>query len=166
MDKIDELLEKYFRAESTLAEENELKTYFSSTQIVPKHKVYCSLFEVFNQELSETTNFVYQKIKVTQTNSKRFWIQIFSFSGIAAALLITFMVVRSLTKTENYAVMYGNRIDDSEYAHKYVHDKLTKVNDILIKSMKPMQNLDKVRNGLLKVRKIGETKIRINDLQK
>lgn len=165
MDKINELLEKYFRAESTLAEENELKNYFSGTQIAPEHKVYCALFEAFNQEQRVTANFVPMKVKSKQTNSKRLWIQMISFSGIAAALLITFMIVRPQSRNDNYAVMYGNRIEDSEYAHKYVQDKLTKVNDILTKSMKPMQNFDKVRKGLLPVSKIGETKKRINDLQ-
>ena len=36
MEKINELLEKYFRAETTLAEDNELKIYFSDSIIANK----------------------------------------------------------------------------------------------------------------------------------
>lgn len=165
MENINELLEKYFRAETTLAEEKELKLYFAEAQIAPEHEIYRPLFEVFHQELYETTDTIPIINKFKKTKAKRLWIQVITYSGIAATLLITLMIIRPQTKTDNYAVMYGNRIDDSEYAQKYAQDKLNKVNDVLTKSMKPMQNIDKIRKGLQPVCKIGETKKRINEIQ-
>ena len=44
LDKIDILVEKYFEAETTLAEEKELKAYFSSDTVAPHLEQYKPLF--------------------------------------------------------------------------------------------------------------------------
>jgi hypothetical protein len=53
--KISELLEKYFDAETTTAEEAQLKKYFSQTHIADEHLPYQALFSHFTvQETAET----------------------------------------------------------------------------------------------------------------
>jgi hypothetical protein len=44
LDRIEILLEKYFEAETSIAEEKELKAYFSSDNVAPSLEQYKSLF--------------------------------------------------------------------------------------------------------------------------
>lgn len=46
--KIDTLLEKYFEGETTVSEENELRTYFSSSDIAAPHEQYRPMFGYFS----------------------------------------------------------------------------------------------------------------------
>ncbi|MEA9412879.1 hypothetical protein [Flavobacterium sp. PL02] len=48
-DKIEIILEKYFQGESTIAEENELKNYFSSPNVAQHLEQYKPLFGYFSQ---------------------------------------------------------------------------------------------------------------------
>jgi len=47
--KIELLIEKYFEGETTIAEENELKAYFSSSNVAPHLQHYQELFGYFVQ---------------------------------------------------------------------------------------------------------------------
>lgn len=46
--KIESLLEKYFEGETTVAEENELRTYFSSPNVAPPLEQYKPIFGYFS----------------------------------------------------------------------------------------------------------------------
>ena len=48
-DKIEIILEKYFQGETTIAEENELKKYFSSPNVAQHLQQYQPLFGYFSQ---------------------------------------------------------------------------------------------------------------------
>ncbi|HLF53446.1 hypothetical protein [Flavobacterium sp.] len=49
LDRIEILLEKYFQGETSIAEENELKDYFSSSDVAQHLEQYQSLFGYFSQ---------------------------------------------------------------------------------------------------------------------
>lgn len=49
LNKIELLLEKYFRGETNIAEENELRDYFSSSNISPKLEQYKPVFGYLRQ---------------------------------------------------------------------------------------------------------------------
>jgi hypothetical protein len=49
LDKIEKLINKYFEGETSIAEENELKLYFSSTDVAQHLKPYQSIFGYFAQ---------------------------------------------------------------------------------------------------------------------
>ena len=53
LDKIGKLLEKYFEAETTLAEEKELRAYFSSKEVAPEHEPYRPLFQHISASQTE-----------------------------------------------------------------------------------------------------------------
>jgi len=165
MDKMNELIEKYFRGETSLTDEKELKRYFLSGKLIPEHVPYRPLFEAFDEELKETATFPLKKVIPMQRSPKRFWIQTISLTGIAAAFLLALWVYQPQQKSETYAVISGNRIDDTEFVQKYATEKMNKVNDILTNSMKPMQSIDKVRNSLQPINKIGETKDRMEEIK-
>ena len=50
---IDKLLQKYLDAETTIAEENELKSYFTSGNVAPHLEEYQALFGYFSISKSE-----------------------------------------------------------------------------------------------------------------
>lgn len=164
MERIDELLEKYFRGETTLAEEKELKQYFAGRHIATGHEPYRALFGVFEQELSAKAINPLKKVLPRQQTVKRIWIKTFAYSGIAAAILLAIWVQRP-QEQETYAVISGNKIEDAEYAQKYAEKKLNKVNNILQNSMKPMQSLETVRKSLEPMQKLEETRERLNDIE-
>ena len=49
LNKIENILEKYFQGETSIAEENELKEYFSSPNVAQHLKQYQSIFGYFSQ---------------------------------------------------------------------------------------------------------------------
>jgi hypothetical protein len=51
--KIESLLEKYFEGETSPAEENQLKDYFSSAHVAPQFEPYRSMFSYFKYAKSE-----------------------------------------------------------------------------------------------------------------
>jgi hypothetical protein len=51
--KIESLLEKYFEGETSVAEENQLKDYFSSADVAPQFEPYRPMFSYFNYAKSE-----------------------------------------------------------------------------------------------------------------
>lgn len=54
--KIETLLEKYFQGNTSTAEENELKKYFSSPNVLPHLEQYKSLFGYFSQAKKQEFN--------------------------------------------------------------------------------------------------------------
>lgn len=53
LDRIEKLLDKYFEAETTLAEEKELKAYFSSDNVAPPLEQYKAIFGYATQAKQE-----------------------------------------------------------------------------------------------------------------
>lgn len=164
MENVTELVEKYFRGETSLAEEAELKRYFRTDNVLPEHEMYRSLFEVFDQKLLEKANFPSKKVLPQQRKMKRTWIQTFAYSGIAATLLLALWIQRP-KQTDNYAIIGGHRIENSEYVQQYTVKKLNKVNHILAKSMEPMQTIETVRRNLKPINKVAETRKIMIDIQ-
>jgi hypothetical protein len=157
------LLQKYFRGETTLNEEKELKKYFRTGKVRPEHESYRVLFEAFDEELNETASSPLKKVLPLQRDKKHYFIRVISYSGIAAALALTLWVIRPGTN-DDYAIIRGKRIDNPEFAQQYAQNKLDIVNDKLMKSMKPFQSLEKVRNSLKPIQKLAETKERIREI--
>jgi hypothetical protein len=53
LDRIEKLLEKYFEGETSIAEEKELKAYFSSSNVAQHLEQYKSVFGYFSQAKQE-----------------------------------------------------------------------------------------------------------------
>lgn len=79
---VEQLLEKYFQAETTIAEEKELKAYFSSNDVAPHLAKYQALFGYF--ETQKETQFE-QKLPLQPRKQNAVkWI------GIAASFVVLF----------------------------------------------------------------------------
>ncbi len=79
--KIENLLEKYFEATTTVAEENELRTYFSQDNVAPHLQEYKPMFAYFSiaKEERSTQNVPLKTKRVTYK-----WI------SVAAAAVLVF----------------------------------------------------------------------------
>jgi len=165
MEMMNELLEKYFRGETSLVEEVELKQYLASPEVNKEHEIYRALFEVYDQEKHETAKVPLKKVLAKQNRVKQLWIRTFSYSGIAAALVLALWIQRP-QQNEDYAVIHGRRIESPEYAQQYAEKKLNDVNEILKDGLKPMHRMEVVKQNLQLLNKISETQDRINEIEK
>ena len=164
MDRINQLIEKYFQGKTTLQEENELKNYFLSGNVSLEHEKYRSMFETFNLELMETIPIRTKKNFPLQRNVRKIRLLSISISGIAAAFILTFWLLGTYP-SEDFAVIKGKRIDNKEFAQQYTLNKFNKLHNLLAKSMQSMDDINKVRNSLKSVQKIKETRERINEIK-
>ena len=162
---MNELLEKYFRGETSVDEETELKQYFKSGNVSSELKIYSSLFEVFDSEINEKANKPLIKVIQNQRKQKRIWIRTFAYTGIAASLTLL-LFLKFPFQVDNYAVVSGNKIEDTEFAEKYVEKKLNHVKDMLNKSMTPMNDsFENLRKDLRPMNKLINVKVKMDELQ-
>ena len=164
MEMMNELLEKYFRGETSLTEEKELKKYFASQEVKKEHEIYRALFVVFDQEKHETAKVPLKKVLAKQNRVKQLWIRTFSYSGIAAALVLALWIQRP-QQNGDYAVIHGRRIDSPEYAQEYAKKRMNKVSQMLARSMKPMQSLEKVRENMQPLQNVSDIKEKMVEIQ-
>jgi hypothetical protein len=71
--KMEALLEKYFEGETSIAEENELKDYFSSPNVAGHLEQYRSLFGYFAKAKEDTFT---QKVSLNSKKQKVAWLSI------------------------------------------------------------------------------------------
>ena len=106
---IDEILERYWNAESTLEEEDILKSYFKSNNVEGRHLPYREMFVMFDEKASISTdlniadvlrkveNEVGENVIGSSTMPKKVGTKVFSLqrwaSGIAAVFILGFATV-------------------------------------------------------------------------
>jgi hypothetical protein len=104
--KIEQLIEKYFQGETSIAEENELKNYFSSSNVAQHLEQYKPIFGYFSQ--AKTEQFDKMIPLKTKKQNKAMW---FSFAASVVVLLGigTFMYFNNETpKTSGEYGTYEN----------------------------------------------------------
>ncbi|PXY44234.1 hypothetical protein [Flavobacterium hydrophilum] len=79
LNKIENILEKYFQGETSIAEENELKEYFSSPNVAQHLKQYQPIFGYFSQVKEQKMT---QEIPLQTKKRKVAWL------SIAASIVI------------------------------------------------------------------------------
>ena len=75
--KIEFILEKYFEGETNIAEENELHTYFSSTDVAQHLQQYQPLFKYYNAEKEQKIELKSPLNLISQTKNRKLkWLSI------------------------------------------------------------------------------------------
>lgn len=157
MERINKLLDNYFKGETTLAEEAELKQYFATGTIAPEHKPYSALFQAFGQEVQQLYTAPMTIVLPKQPTGKRMWVRAVVYSGIAASLVLAVWIQRP-RQEEDYAIIRGRRIDNPEYAQRYVEKKLNDVNEMLRYKLKPLRDAQALKDNLRNVDEVGNEK--------
>ena len=149
MNRIDELLEKYFAGITSLQDEKELKNYFSGNNVVPEHQKYVSLFQAFEREKEIKMSKIGTKT-VKKVSLRRRIILI--YTSVAAACLLVVLVFRYQTTTsENYMIVHGKRINNSEMAQEFANAKIEKSLNVIHKSLASYKDNKEIQEKLQKI---------------
>jgi len=148
------LIEKYYKGETSLDEENRLRDTIDSKDAKSSDQ-YCRLmFDAFSKEKDEAVpssvksftilNHKYQKIAFYR---KR-WIYI--ASGIAACFIVVFSMFLYLFKQENnaYVIINGVRINDEKLAIQYINNSFKKEDSIINVALTQLDEIEKIGSQL------------------
>jgi hypothetical protein len=109
LDKIEKVLEKYFRGETSIAEEKELRVYFSSSDVAQHLEHYKPMFVYFGVEKEQK----FEKI-IPILAKKRYVVWL----SIAASIVVLFGII-TIVFTEDKAMNKElGTYDDPEVALK------------------------------------------------
>ncbi|UQD57597.1 hypothetical protein [Flavobacterium sp. K5-23] len=109
LDKIDIILEKYFQGETSISEENELKAYFSSSNIAPHLEEYKPMFSYFGAGKEQK----FEK-EIPLLANKRYvaWV------SIAASIVVLFGIITFVFTEDKVMSKELGTYDDPEVALK------------------------------------------------
>lgn len=152
MENINNLLEKYFRAETSIAEEQQLKSYFASDRVLAEHLPYKALFETFSAEALQ--KMPVRNVKTVKKSKPVLWWSSLSASGIAASLILAFWFF-SVDASADYAFVHGQKVDNQEVVQDLANEKLLHVNGLISKTLQPVGELQTVKENLKPLRDAG-----------
>ena len=111
--KINILLQKYFEAETTLAEENELINYFNSGDVADELKLYVPMFSTSkevsvneNPDLGEDLmNYIIESEHREKLRYRTLWQVV---SGVAAVVIMVMLAVNFYSNQNHWKDTYSN----------------------------------------------------------
>ncbi|MEP3209628.1 MAG: hypothetical protein ABJN95_10585 [Maribacter sp.] len=142
-DKIEKLIEKYFEATTTVAEEETIRAYFSQADVAAHLEQYAPMFRYFSDAKEEkyTKNLPLDTIaKVTKKRFPYRWL------SVAAAGLIMF------------GIYFGNRYQEQQEA-EYAYQETKKALDLLA------QNFNRGTEKVAYLNQFEETKQKIYNVK-
>lgn len=144
--KIEILLEKYFQGETSLAEEKELRSYFSSSNVAPHLEQYKAMFGYFSQAKLDqyTKDFPPQKV-----SKKAMWISIVASTVILLGMFTFYMNSIQTKEVQNELGSYDNPQEAFKQTQKALALLSQNVN-IGIESVKYVQEYENAKNRVFK----------------
>lgn len=142
--KIEQLVEKYFDGETTLAEEKELKTYFSSDNVAPHLVQYQSIFQFFVHEKEAQFS---ESLTLKNKNKKQF-----IGLGIAASLvllagLLTFFHLNNEAQKNSFNTNDLGQFESPEQAFKETQKALALLSSNVNVGMKSVNYINEYQNS-------------------
>jgi hypothetical protein len=141
LDRIEKLIDKYFEGETSIAEENELKVYFSSTDVAQHLKQYQTIFGYFSQAIEQ--RFTQEIPLKTKKRNVVMWL------SVAASVVVmlgvgTFMYFES-NKTEQFVAC--NSEDSPELALEQTQKALALVSEHLNTGIESVNYINEYENS-------------------
>lgn len=149
LDKIENILEKYFQGETTIAEENQLKEYFSSPNVAQHLEQYKSMFGYFSQVKQQNTT---QEIPLQTKKRNVAWLSI-AASAVVLLGIGTFYFVSEETATPVVAQSELGTYDDPEEALAATQKALALLSNnvnVGIESVQYIQEYEQSKNKIFK----------------
>lgn len=149
--KIKQLLQRYFKGESTLKEEQQLKEYFHSANIDEELKEYSDYFTGISDLANETRDenleneimdFIFRNEPETKSTNRRIWQ---SIAGIAASVLILTGITLFIIRHEKKP--FQDTFDNPETAYAYAEQTLEYISAKYNKGMLELSNFDKLESA-------------------
>lgn len=128
--RIEELLERYFDGETSAAEEKELRRFFMSDEVPPHLQIHQPLFAFFDQEIHKEETDA-KNWSIPQRRRMIGWV-----SGIAAAVLLLLGIGQQFFfpgKTfcaENYVVINGRCYTDPHTIRQHALNALQEISTV------------------------------------
>ena len=136
--KIEILIEKYFQGETSLAEEKELRSYFSSPDVAPHLEQYKAMFGYFTEAKQQKFT---QEIPQQTKKQKVMWLSIAASIVVLFGMVTFFMINTDEAVTQNELGSY----DSPEQAFRETQKALALLSsnvNIGIESVSYMQEYD------------------------
>lgn len=149
LDKIENILEKYFQGETTIAEENQLKEYFSSPNVAQHLEQYKPMFGYFSQVKQQKTT---QEIPLQTKKRNVAWLSI-AASAVVLLGIGTFYFVSEETATPVVAQSELGTYDDPEEALAATQKALALLSNnvnVGIESVQYIQEYEQSKNKIFK----------------
>lgn len=143
--QIEKLLEKYFDAETSITEENELKAYFASQDVAPHLEQYKSMFGYFTQAGTQQ----FEKTIPLQSKKRPYvaWLSV-AASVVALIGVFTFInrqdTVPAVPKQQNQDL---GTFDDPEVAFRETQKALSMLSKNVNKGVKSVNYLEEYENS-------------------
>jgi|SRR5690606_30419793 len=133
--KIEDLLEKYFQGETTIAEENELKSYFSSSDVAQHLEQYRPMFSYFSHAGKLTSE---RELPIKPRKHYAEWL------SIAASVVVLIGLAFALTRNQGQNL---GTYEDPELALKETQKALALLSGNLNKGMESVQYLQEYEDS-------------------
>ena len=151
LDRIEKLIDKYFEGETSIAEENELKTYFSSLDVAQHLQQYKPVFGYFSQ--AKTEEFKAEIPSIPKLRDKKRNVAV--WLSIAASFVImlgvgTFMYLNTMEEVPATATAYGT-YDDPEKALAETEKALALVSEHLNTGIESVSYINEYNNSKNKI---------------
>lgn len=149
LDKIENILEKYFQGETTIAEENQLKEYFSSPNVAQHLEQYKPMFGYFSQVKQQKTT---QEIPLQTKKRNVAWLSI-AASAVVLLGIGTFYYVSEETATPVVAQSELGTYNDPEEALAATQKALALLSNnvnVGIESVQYIQEYEQSKNKIFK----------------
>jgi len=149
MDKqtIDAFLDKYWAGESSLEEEQSLRTYFSAGDVANAHKDAGVLFGFYNSERDIVASKAIKDMLPQNAKTSETKIRHFNWTRVAASIILIFSMLvgwnyfTAPTTNQTAAV---EEISDPDEAYRVTMEALAYLSNKYDKGAKPLQTLAKV----------------------
>ncbi len=143
-EKLKQLIDKYFEAESTLEEEEELKSYFSKPNILPEFEKYRAVFGFWQAQIDEEKSITENELLNAIQPKKHWRFEIWSAAAVIL-VLITALWLWTPQKpvTESPEGLYADTYEDPEIALEEAKKLLTMVSNKMNRGTEAFQELEK-----------------------
>ncbi len=159
LNKIENILEKYFQGETTIAEENQLKEYFSSSDVAQHLEQYKPMFGYFSQVKQQQSTQNLENLALSETIPLKTKKRNVAWLSIAASVVVLLGIGTYLLVSEESAApaltaqSELGTYDDPEEALKETQKALALLSNnvnVGIESMQYIKEYEQTKNKIFK----------------
>ena len=141
LDNIENLINKYFEGETSIAEENDLKVYFSSSDVAQHLKQYQPIFGYFSQ--AKEQQFTQEISLKNKKQNSVMWLSI--AASVVIMLGVGIFMYFETNKTEEFVAC--NSEDSPELALKQTQKALALVSEHLNTGIESVSYINEYENS-------------------
>ncbi|KAF2342498.1 hypothetical protein [Flavobacterium tistrianum] len=150
LNKIEEILEKYFQGETSIAEENQLKEYFSSSNVAQHLEQYKPMFGYFSQAKEQKSTY---EIPLQTKKRNVAWLSIAASAVVLLGIGTYFFVSEKNDTTAVASQTELGTYDDPEEALKATQKALALLSNnvnVGIESVHYIKEYEQSKNKIFK----------------